>query len=170
GGQRGVETDADHVDDLGLFPNRHASKTDVGQKAADMHVDIAFLHHLGGLLPRYRRRAFVVDNDQFDRAAVNAAGTVDAVDRHLQSDNYGLAAGGAGAGQRLLRADPERLGGAERGAPRLRHQHHGADRAATPTDQGSARELAAIPDVFSPFLGFPLLAHWLFLPLGLGPG
>src|SRR5262249_9703427 len=69
----------------------------------------------------------------------------------------------------LLRADPERLGGAERGAPLLRHQHHGADRAATPTDQGSARDLAAIPDVFSPFLGFPLLAHSLFLPLGLGP-
>src|SRR6516164_9494078 len=159
GGQRRVEADADHVDDLGLFPNRHARETDVGQEAADVDVDITFLHHLCGLLPRYRWRTFIVDNDQFDWAAIDAARIIDAVDRHLQSDNGGLAAGGAGTRQWLFGTDPVGLGGAEGGAPRLRHQHHGADRAAAPADEPPAREPAPIPELFSPLLFSPLLRH-----------
>ena len=52
GGERGVEAHADHVDDLGVLPHRHAGEADVGQEAADMHVDIVLGHHLLGLLPR----------------------------------------------------------------------------------------------------------------------
>ena len=100
-----------------------------------MDVDIVLLHHLRGLLPRDGRRALVVGDDQLDRTAVDAAGGVDAVGRHLQADHGGLAAGGAGARERLLGADLEGLGGAEGGAPRRRHQHHGADRAAAPADE-----------------------------------
>ena len=118
------------------------------------------LHHFRGLLARNGRRALVVGDDQLDRTAVDAARGVDAVGRHLQTDNGGLAAGGAGARERLLGADLERLGGAEGRTPRRRHQHHGADRAAAPADQGAARDLAAIPDVFGPFLVLPLLSHW----------
>src|SRR5262249_46583553 len=158
-GQRRVQANADHVDELGLFPNRHASKTDVGEEAADVNVDITFLHHLGGLLARDCGRTFIIDNDQFDWAAVDAAGIVDTVDRHLQSDNGGLATSGAGTGQWLFRTDPIGLGRAEGGAPGLRHQHHGADRAAAPADEPPARELAAIPDVFGPLLFFPFLRH-----------
>ena len=159
GGQRGVEAHADHVDDLGVFPHRHAGETDVGQEAADMGVDIVLLHHLLGLLPRDGRRTLVVDDDQLDRTAVDAAVLVDAVGRHLQADHRGLAAGGAGAGQRLLGTDLIGLGGAEGGAPRRRHQHHGADRAAAPADDAAARDLAAVPDVLRPLLFFPLLSH-----------
>ena len=43
--------------------------------------------------------------DELDRPAVDAAVLVDAVDRHLQADQRGLAAGSAGARQRLLGAD-----------------------------------------------------------------
>src|SRR5438477_21133 len=93
------------------------------------------------------------------------------VDRHLQADHGGLAAGGPRPGQRLLGADLEGLGGTEGRAPRRRDQHHGADRATAPADEPPARELAAIPDVFSPLLFFPLLAHWfpswLFRPSGI---
>ena len=84
------------------FQTGMQAMTDIGQEAADMNVDIIFLHHLGGLLTGDSRRAFVVGNYQFDRTAVDAAIAVDAVNRHLQADQCGLAAGGAGAGQRLL--------------------------------------------------------------------
>ena len=124
-----------------------------------MDVDIVLLHHLRSLLAGNGRRAFVVGDDQLDRTAIDAAGGIDAVGRHLQADDGGLAAGGAGARERLLGADFKRLGSAEGGAPRRRHQHHGADRAAAPADQGAARNLAAIPDVFGPFLVLPLLSH-----------
>src|ERR1700684_4026744 len=43
------------------------------------------------------------------------------------------------------------------GAPKA--ARHGADPAAAPADQGAARDLAAIPDVFGPFLVLPLLSH-----------
>ena len=50
---------------------------------------------------------------ELDRPAVDAAGLVDAVDRHLQADQRGLAAGGGRARERLQRADLVGLGLAE---------------------------------------------------------
>ncbi len=132
-----------------------------------MGVDIVLLHELLALLPCDCRRAFVVDDVEFDRPAVDAAALVDAVGRHLQSDHRGLAAGGAGAGQRLLGADLVGFFGAKGGAPRGRDQHHGADRAAAPADDTAAGDLAAVPDVFSPLLFFPLLSHRMSLLLDL---
>ena len=125
------------------------------------------LDHLRGLLPGNGRRALVIHNIKLEWTAIDAAVFVDAVGRHLQSDDCGLAAGGAGAGQRLLRTDFVRLGRAERGAPRRRHQHHGADRAAAPADNASTRDFAAVPDVLGPFLFFPLLSHGKNSPLEL---
>ena len=95
GGERGVEAHRDHVDDLGVLPDRHAGKADIRQEAADMNVDLVVLHHLDGLLPGDGGRALVVDDIEFDRAAVDAAIGIDAVGRHLQTDDRGLAAGGA---------------------------------------------------------------------------
>ena len=69
-------------------------------------------------------------------------------------------------GQRLLGADLVGLGGAEGGAPRRRHQHHGADRAAAPADDAAARDLAAVPDVLGPLLFFPFLSHRMSLLTG----
>jgi hypothetical protein len=86
GRQRGVEAYADHVDDVGVVPHRHAGDADVGQEAADMNVDIILLHHLRGLLTGDSRRTFVVGDHQFDRTAVNTAVAVDAVHGHLQAD------------------------------------------------------------------------------------
>ena len=105
GGQRGVEAHGDHVDDLGLLPHRHAGQTDVGQEAADVDVDVVLVHHLLRLAAPDVGLGFIVDDDEFDRPAVDAAVLVDAVGRHLQSDHRGLAAGGAGARERLLGAD-----------------------------------------------------------------
>ena len=65
----------------------------------------------------------------------------------------------AGARKWLLGADLIGLGGAEGGAPWRRHQHRRPDRAGTPADDPAARGLAAIPDVFGPFLFFPLFSH-----------
>ena len=57
-----------------------------------MGVDAVLLHHLLGLLPGDGRRALVVDDIEFDRTAVDAAVFVDAIGRHLQTDDRGLAA------------------------------------------------------------------------------
>src|SRR5271169_5009995 len=156
GGERGIEAHADNVGDLGVFPHRHAGETDVGQEATDVHVNIVLRHHLLSLLPRDGWRTLVVGNDQLDRTAIDAAAVVDAVDRHLQADHRGLAAGGAGARERLLRTDLIGLGGAESGAPRRRHQYHGADCTAAPTDNAAAGDFAAVPNVLRPLLVFPL--------------
>ena len=104
----------------------------------------------------------VVGDDQLDRPAVDAARLVDAVDRHLGADQRGLAAGGGGARQRLQRADLVRLGLAEGGLPRRRHQHGRAQRARAGgaiADQAAARDLAAVPELFSPILRFLMVSH-----------
>ena len=133
-----------------------------------MGVDIVLLHHLLGLATRDVRLGLVVGEDDVNRTAVDAAALVDAVDRHLQADHRGLAAGSTGAGERLFGTDLDRLGGAESRAPRRRHQHHRADRAAAPTDDTAARDLAAVPDVLRPGFVFPFFSHQQLLPLESG--
>ena len=86
-----------------------------------MGVDLVFFEHLLGLAATDVRLGLVVGHDDLDRPAVDAAVLVDAVDRHLQTDQRGLAAGRAGARQRLQRADLEGLGLAESRLPRRRH-------------------------------------------------
>ena len=51
-------------------------------------------------------------DDEFDRAAEDAALAVDLVERHLAADQFVLAGGGVGAGQRIVEADLDRVGGA----------------------------------------------------------
>ena len=124
-----------------------------------MHVDLVLDQQLLGLAAPDVRLGLVVRDDRFERPAVDAAGCVDAVDRHHQADHRGLAAERCRARKRLLRADLVRRGGAEGGAPRRRHQHHRADRAAAPADERAAGELAAVPDVLRPGLVFPFFSH-----------
>ena len=95
-----------------------------------------------------------------DRPAVDAAVLVDAVDRHLQADQRGLAAGSAGARERLLRADLVGLGLAEcraAMAPAPASSRR-ARRRPQPTTR-AARHLAAVPEVLRPLFFFPLFSH-----------
>src|SRR5262249_44734485 len=160
GGQRGIETYADHVDDLVLLEHRHAGETDVREEAADVSVDIVLDQQLLDLAAADIGLGLVVNSHDLDRPTVDAAVLVDAVDSHLQADQRGLAAKRARARQGLFRADLERLGLAEGFAPWRRHQHHCADRAAAPTDDPPPRDFAAVPEVLPPFFFFPFLSHY----------
>jgi hypothetical protein len=171
GGQRGVEAHADHVDDLGLLEHRHAGEADVGQEAADMDVDVVLDQQFFHLAPADVGLRFVVRDHDRDRPAVDAAVLVDAVDRHLQADQGGLAAGRRGARERLQRPDLERLGLAEGGLPRRRHQHGGAERTGgrAVADQAAAGDFAGIPKRVS--LGFTIVVgHGRSLCGFPGPG
>ena len=88
---------------------------------------------------------FVVRNDQFYWPTIDAAHAVDAIDRHLHTDQRGLAAGRAGARQRIDGTDLVRLRLAKGRAPRSRHEHQCTDRTAAPTDDTTtvAEELDA---------------------------
>ena len=105
GGDRRVEADADHVDDLVLLVERHAGEADVGQHAADIGVDLVLDQQLLGLAAADIGLQLVVLGDQLDLAAENAAALVDALDGDLQSDQSGLADRGRTAGKRLDAAD-----------------------------------------------------------------
>jgi hypothetical protein len=96
-GQRGVEAHADHVDNLGLLPNRHAGQADVGEEAADMGINLVLVHQLAGLAASDIGLGFIIRDDQFDRPAVYAASLVDAVHGHLHANQSRLPAGGARA-------------------------------------------------------------------------
>jgi len=137
------------VDDLRLLEHRHAGEADVGQEAADVGVDLVLVDQLGHLAAADVGLGLVVLDEKLDRAPVDAAVGVDAVDRHLQTDHRGLAADGRGARQRLLGADLEGLLRPERGPPRGRHQHGGAERAGrrAVTDQAAARDFSGIPEL-----------------------
>jgi hypothetical protein len=51
GGQRRVEAHPDHVDELVVLPDRHASQANIGQKAADMGIDVVLDDHFPGRTP-----------------------------------------------------------------------------------------------------------------------
>ncbi len=90
--KRGVEAHADHVDDLCVLEHRHAGKADVRQEAANVCVDIILDQKLLGFAAGDVRFGFVVGNDDLDWPAVDAAAFIDAVDRHLQTDERGFPA------------------------------------------------------------------------------
>jgi hypothetical protein len=73
---------------------RHAGETDVREEATLMGVDLVFDQQLLGLAPAHVRLRLVIRNHQLDGPAVDAAGLVDAVDRHLRTHERCLAAGG----------------------------------------------------------------------------
>src|SRR5260221_3696246 len=131
-----------------LFPSTtlFRSEADVRQEPADVNVDIVLDEQLLGLAARDVRLGFIVRDDYFDRASVDAAVFIDAVDRHLQTDKGGLAAERGRARERLQRADLVRSRRAKRRSPRRRHQHHCADRAAAPADDAPPRDPAALRD------------------------
>ena len=132
-----------------------------------MGVDLVLDQELLGLAAADVGLGLVVGDHDLDRPAVDAAGLVDAVHRHLQADQRGLAAGCARAGQRLQRSDLVGLGLAEGRLPRRRHQHGRAERACryAVSDHAAARDLAAVPKVAS------VVSHGEFLsgPLGQKP-
>ena len=133
GRQRRVEAHADHVDDLVLDEDRRAGEADIRQIAADMDVDLVLGDQLLDRAASGIGLRLVVGDDQLDRPAEDAAGLVDAVDRHLQPDQRRLAAQRGDAGQRLLGADPVGLLGLRRGRratarPPRRPQRGGAAR------------------------------------------
>ena len=113
-----------------------------------MGVDLVLDQQLLGLAAADVGLGLVVGDHDLDRPAVDAAHLVDAVDRHLQADQGGLAAGRARARQRLQRADLVRLGLTEGRLPRRRHQHGGAERAGrcAVAQDLAAGDLAAVPE------------------------
>src|SRR6516164_1893053 len=137
------------------------------EEAPDVHVDLVFDQQLLDLAAPDVGLGLVVRHDQLDWPTVDAAGLVDASDRHLHADQRGLAAGGASTGKRLLGTDLVGLGLAEGGLPRRRHQHGRAERAGgcrAVSDQPAARDLAAVPELLTPILRFRLVSHCVFLP------
>src|SRR6266446_1562998 len=144
--QRGVEAHADHVDDPGFFPDRHAREAYVGEEAADLHVDLVLDHQLLCLAAADIGLGLIVGDQELNRAAVDAAGIINAVRGHLHADQRGLAAHGPRAGKRLYGADLVRLGLAESGSPRCRHQYGCAQHAAAPSHQAATGHLAAVPE------------------------
>src|SRR5258708_5983271 len=137
GGQRGVEAHTDHVDDLGVFPDRHARKAYVGEEAADLHVNLVLDDELFRLTAANIGLRLIVSDQELNRPAVDDAGFIDSVRGHLHADERGLAAHGSSTGKRLYRADLIRLGLAKSGSPRRRHQYGCAQHAATPSDQAA---------------------------------
>ena len=81
------------------------------------------------------------------RPALDAAALVDAVDRHLDTDEGRLADRRSRPGQRMDAADLVRLGLGKRGSPWSRRQHRAAKgegaTGGAQTDKPSTRELAA---------------------------
>ena len=134
-----------------------------------MGVDLVLDQELLGLAAADVGLGLVVGDHDLDRPAVDAAGLVDAVDRHLQADQRGLAAGGARARQRLQRSDLVGLGLAEGRLPRRRHQHGRAERArrCAIAEHAAARDLAAIPEavMVASVVSHEILPH----PLGQTP-
>ena len=74
-----------------------------------MGVDLVLDQELLGLTAADIGLRLVVSGDQVDLAAENAARCVDAVDRHLDPDEGGLAARGSDTRERLGAADLVRL-------------------------------------------------------------
>ena len=80
---------------------------------AEQEVDLVAVDQLARLL---HRRAGVaagrILDHELDLTAENAALGVDLVERHLAADQLVLAGGGVSAGQRIVEADLDRIGGA----------------------------------------------------------
>ena len=104
-----------------------------------MRVDIVLDRQFFRLASADIGLRFVIRHDQLDRPAVDAARLVDAVDRHLRSDQRRLADYGGTARQRLQAADPVRLRRAEGGLPRRRHENRGAEADAARDDAAAGR-------------------------------
>src|SRR5207344_3361099 len=100
-----------------------AGQAYVRKEASFLDIDLVLDDQLLRLATPDVRLGFVIGDDELDGTAVDAAGLVDAIDRHLRADQRGLAAGGGTARKRLQRTDLVRLGLAEGGLPRRRHQH-----------------------------------------------
>ena len=80
---------------------------------AEQEIDLVAVDQLARLL--HRRAGVAADrilDDELDRAAEDAALGVDLVERHLAADELVLARAGVGAGQRIVEADLDRVGGA----------------------------------------------------------
>src|SRR5262249_12184516 len=133
-----------------------------------MHVDLVLDQQLLHLAAPNVGLGLVIRHVQLDGPAVDAAGFVDAVDRHLHADQRGLAAGGARAGKRLLATDLVALVLAEGGLPWRRHQHARTERACgcSVSDQAAARDFAAVPELLGPIVR--LVSHCEFLPGSYG--
>src|SRR5262249_33026298 len=145
--QRRVEAYADDVDDPRLLPDRHALEAYVGEEAADLHVDLDIVDQLLRLAAGDVGLRLIIGDHKLKRPAVDAAGFVDAIDRHRDADQRGLAAGSPGARKRLYGADLVWPGLAESRAPRRRHQYGCAQHAGAPPDQVAAGHLAPVPEL-----------------------
>ena len=162
GGDRGVEANRDHVDDLVLLVHRHAREADVREISAGVRVDLVVEDQLLDLAPPHVRLGLGVGHQQLDGPAVDAPRLVDRVHRHVRADEGRLAARRGRARQRLEHAELERLGLPEGRAPRRRHEHRGAERAGrggAPPQEPAAGHLAAVPEVLHPLRVLPALRH-----------
>src|SRR4029079_15277506 len=73
GGQRGVETHADHLDDLLVLEHGHAGETDIREETADVDVDLILDQELLDLAAGDVGFRLVVGHHDFDRPAIDAA-------------------------------------------------------------------------------------------------
>ena len=137
GGNRGVETDANHVDDAGAPVFRYARDAYVAHEAALPHVNAVAGKQLAGLAdPRSRLALGVLDN-QLKRPSIDTARGVDAFGGDLLSNLRHQPTAGGGTGQRLNAAHLYRLFLAEYRTPRRRHQHGSAERSGGRRGSGS---------------------------------
>ena len=128
GGDRGVEADADHVDDTGAPVFRYARDAHVAHEAALPHVNAVAGEQLAGLADTRGRLALGVLDNQFKGPSIDTARGVDTFGGDFLSNLRHQAAAGGGTRQRLNAANLDRLFLAEYRAPRRRHQHGSAER------------------------------------------
>jgi hypothetical protein len=128
-----------------------------------MDIDAVLGDELLDLAPPDIRLGFIIGDDQLDRPATDPAGLVDTIDRHLQPDQRGLAAGRRPARQGLQGADPEGLGLTEGGSPRRPRQDRRAEsdgaRRYGALEHAAARNLAARAAFVEPVPRVTVAAH-----------
>src|SRR5262249_39097110 len=161
----------DHVEDLVLVPYRYAGEAHVREEATLMRVDLVLDSELLGLAPPHVGLGLVVGDDQLDGPAVDAAGLVDVVHRHLGAHERGLTTRGRGPRWGLIGAVLVCFGLAERTPPPRGHRHGGAEGArggCAETEEAAPARLSAVPERFSlgPLLVLPTLCHWFSPPCG----
>ena len=112
GDRVGVAAGHDVQDALFVRHLRHGER-ERRVDVAEQEIDLVALDQLARLLHRDAGVAAgrILDHE-LDRTAEDAALGVDLVERHLAADQLVLARRGVSAGQRIVEADPDRVGGA----------------------------------------------------------
>ena len=109
GGNRGVETDANHVDDAGAPVFRYARDAYVAHEAALSHVNAVAGKQLAGLADTCGRLALGILDNQFKGASVDTARGVNAFGGDFLPNLRHQPTAGGGTGKRLNAANLDRF-------------------------------------------------------------